>query len=845
MRINNLTAKLSFYSLNIFISITRLFSSKLTNKVNIITTALALVVVTAPDKALAACDPPATSGKTTTCGNLSVQTDTVGTGPGLNDVNLLALSAARIDTGESTAISLDSGSTIVLRERAVVQNNTQGLSGAGAWGLGHNTIEFNNNTRLTLEPGAQILGLGSSPTNDAITAVGSGNTIVNHGLIQGSGRSAIWFESADPDAGANVIDNYGTITSLDPAKTVIGGSGAPLSLTNHTGAVIVGNIAFGPGNDSLTLEGGSTLTGNINGGDGANALILNGAAVSPARADLLSGDISDFQSLTKNGDGEWRLTGNIDNSGSVAPMRVTVNDGTLTLTGDNAYAGDTVINGGTLAAGALKAFSGQSTYTVAPAGTMNLMGFDQTILSLDNAGTINLNGDGGTVLNVTGNYVGDNGQLNFNARLSDDDTHTEKLMVGGDTSGSTRVSVNNAGGSGAATVKGIELISVAGASDGEFLQSGRIVAGAYDYTLERGTGINAANWYLNSSTDDPHPGPGPSPDPIPGPEPELVERPEAGSYAANLAAANTLFANRLEDRQGMTRHVDAPTSADQTTSLWMINQGGHNRSRDDGGQLRTQSNRYALQLGGDIGRWNGGGLDSFQLGVMAGYGNAKSNTGSRVSGYSAKGTVDGYSVGIYATWYANATDKTGLYVDGWTQYGWFDNKVEGRDLKDEEYNSKGASASLESGYALKLGENAAKNTAYFLQPQAQVIWMGVKADDHTEANGTRVSSEGDGNIQTRLGIKAYMHTYSERDKEQDRAFQPFIEANWIHNSDDFGVSMDGITIKQDGAANIGELKLGVEGQINRHFNLWGNVAQQVGDKGYSDTAGMLGVKYLF
>lgn len=29
--------------------------------------------------------------------------------------------------------------------------------------------------------------------------------------------------------------------------------------------------------------------------------------------------------------------------------------------------------------------------------------------------------------------------------------------------------------------------------------------------------------------------------------------------------------------------------------------------------------------------------------------------------------------------------------------------------------------------------------------------MGVKADDHKEANGTNVSGEGDGNIQTRLG----------------------------------------------------------------------------------------------
>ncbi|KEY57693.1 outer membrane protein IcsA autotransporter [Serratia sp. DD3] len=57
--------------------------------------------------------------------------------------------------------------------------------------------------------------------------------------------------------------------------------------------------------------------------------------------------------------------------------------------------------------------------------------------------------------------------------------------------------------------------------------------------------------------------------------------------------------------------------------------------------------------------------------------------------------------------------------------------------------------------------------------------------------------------------------------------------------------MNGITVKQDGAANIAELKLGVEGQVNKQVNLWGNVGQQLGNNGYSDTAVMLGAKYNF
>jgi hypothetical protein len=68
-----------------------------------------------------------------------------------------------------------------------------------------------------------------------------------------------------------------------------------------------------------------------------------------------------------------------------------------------------------------------------------------------------------------------------------------------------------------------------------------------------------------------------------------------------------------------------------------------------------------------------------------------------------------------------------------------------------------------------------------------------------------------------------------------------VEVNWVHNTQDFGSQLNGVLVKQDGAASIGEMKVGVEGQLSKRFGLWGNVAQQVGDKGYSDTSAMLGV----
>ncbi|MCV5539707.1 autotransporter outer membrane beta-barrel domain-containing protein, partial [Escherichia coli] len=89
-------------------------------------------------------------------------------------------------------------------------------------------------------------------------------------------------------------------------------------------------------------------------------------------------------------------------------------------------------------------------------------------------------------------------------------------------------------------------------------------------------------WYLSSSKNTP----GPRPDPEPTPEGHDNNlRPEASSYTANIAAANTMFVTRLHARLGQTQYVDAITGEPKATSMWMRHEGGHNRWRDGSGQL--------------------------------------------------------------------------------------------------------------------------------------------------------------------------------------------------------------------------------------------------------------------
>ena len=439
----------------------------------------------------------------------------------------------------------------------------------------------------------------------------------------------------------------------------------------------------------------------------------------------------------------------------------------------------------------------------------------------------------GNTLTVKGNYLGDNGLLIFNGVLEGDNSPIDKLVINGNTAGVSSVSVHNLGGRGAQTIEGISLIDVEGDSDGDFKKSGRIVAGAYDYDLiKKGT-----NWYLSSSL----------PTPTPTPETHMV-RPETGSYIANLQAANTLFSLSLHDRNGEERYTNAENDRKAVTSMWMRNEGGHNRFSGSDGQNDTQSNRYVLQIGGDIGQWTFDGNDSYRLGVMGGYANQHSNTLNKQTGYKSTGQINGYSTGIYSTWYQNAVSKRGLYIDGWMQYAWFNNEIKGEDIAPETYNSKGLTASLESGYTFQVSSwqtVGGMNNSFYLQPHIQVSWAGVKADNHREEEGTQVQQVGSDNVRTLLGMRAYLNGKSVLDKGNSREFQPFVETNWIHNLKEYGVSMDGQNYAISGSRNIGEIKAGVEGRLTNNLAGWIGVAQQVGGKGYSDTQGTLSIRYKF
>ena len=661
---------------------------------------------------------------------------------------------------------------------------------------------------------------------------------------------------------------------LVKAQTVIG-SGGSLTLRDLQGDEVEANVT-GELRNSISGKGIVSATARTDVElDGDNSRFVGqfnidtGSALSVNEQKNL-GDASVINNglLTISTERSWAMTHSISGSGDVTKLGT----GILTLNKDSAaYQGTTDIVGGEIAFGSDSAInmasqhinihnSGVMSGNVTTAGDVNVMPggtlrVAKTTIggNLENGGTVQMNSEGGkpgNVLTVNGNYTGNNGLMTFNATLGGDNSPTDKMNVKGDTQGNTRVRVDNIGGVGAQTVNGIELIEVGGNSAGNFaLTTGTVEAGAYVYTLAKGKGNDEKNWYLTSKWDGVTPADTPDPinnPPVVDPEGPSVYRPEAGSYISNIAAANSLFSHRLHDRLGEPQYTDSLHSQGSASSMWMRHVGGHERSRAGDGQLNTQANRYVLQLGGDLAQWSSNAQDRWHLGVMAGYANQHSNTQSNRVGYKSDGRISGYSAGLYATWYQNDANKTGAYVDSWALYNWFDNSVSSDNRSADDYDSRGVTASVEGGYTFEAGTFSGSEgtlNTWYVQPQAQITWMGVKDSDHTRKDGTRIETEGDGNVQTRLGVKTYLNSHHQRDNGKQREFQPYIEANWINNSKVYAVKMNGQTVGREGARNLGEVRTGVEAKVNNNLSLWGNVGVQLGDKGYSDTQGMLGVKY--
>ncbi|EBH1701604.1 fibronectin-binding autotransporter adhesin ShdA [Salmonella enterica] len=617
-----------------------------------------------------------------------------------------------------------------------------------------------------------------------------------------------------------------------------------------------------------------TVTGTINPEDASEYMLTEGlswnataTSATPAHGTFTLGAGDSFEVTSVLGD----KTGNGDWDGKSLTK---LGAGKLTLSGANTYSGDTNVQEGTLwlsGDGSIGEMGSQQAVNVSSGATFGGSNVTTVNGKVTNEGTLvfgdseetgaifTLNGDlinmgamtsgsssstPGNTLYVDGDYIGNGGSLYLNTVLGDDDSATDKLVITGDASGSTDLYINGIG-SGAQTTNGIEVVDVGGTSTSDaFVLKNEVNASLYTYRLYWNESDN--DWYLASkaqSDDDDSGGDVTPPDdgddggnvtpPDDGGDVAPQYRADIGAYMGNQWMARNLQMQTLYDREGSQyRNADG--------SVWARFKAGKAESEAVSGNIDMDSNYSQFQLGGDILAW-GNGQQSVTVGVMASYINADTdstgNRGADGSQFTSSGNVDGYNLGVYATWFADAQTHSGVYVDSWYQYGFYNNSVESGDAGSESYDSTANAVSLETGYRYDIALNNGNTVS--LTPQAQVVWQNYSADSVKDNYGTRIDGQDGDSWTTRLGLRVDGKLY----KGSRTVIQPFAEANWLHTSDDVSVSFDDATVKQDLPANRAELKVGLQADIDKQWSVRAQVAGQTGSNDFGDLNGSLNLRY--
>ncbi|EHV2030773.1 fibronectin-binding autotransporter adhesin ShdA [Salmonella enterica] len=594
----------------------------------------------------------------------------------------------------------------------------------------------------------------------------------------------------------------------------------------------------------------------------------------------------DGKTLTKLGAGKLTLSGVNTYTGDT-----NVQEGTLWLAGDGTIGEVGSQQAVNVASGATFGGSNGTTVNgkVTNEGTLVFGDSEETgaIFTLNgdlvNMGTIasgSTSSTPGNTLYVDGNYTGNGGSLYLNTVLGDDDSATDKLVITGDASGTTDLYINGIG-DGAQTTNGIEVVDVGGVSTSDaFVLKNEVNASLYTYRLYWNESDN--DWYLASKaqSDDDDSGGDDSdvtpsdggdddgnvtppddggdggnvtppddggdggdvtpPDdggdvtpPDDGGDVAPQYRADIGAYMGNQWMARNLQMQTLYDREGSQyRNADG--------SVWARFKAGKAESEAVSGNIDMDSNYSQFQLGGDILAW-GNGQQSITVGVMASYINADTdstgNRGADGSQFTSSGNVDGYNLGVYATWFADAQTHSGAYVDSWYQYGFYNNSVESGDAGSESYDSTANAVSLETGYRYDIALSNGNTVS--LTPQAQVVWQNYSADSVKDNYGTRIDGQDGDSWTTRLGLRVDGKLY----KGSRTVIQPFAEANWLHTSDDVSVSFDDATVKQDLPANRAELKVGLQADIDKQWSVRAQVAGQTGSNDFGDLNGSLNLRY--
>ncbi|MEN3931265.1 autotransporter outer membrane beta-barrel domain-containing protein [Microvirga sp. W0021] len=866
-------------------------------------------------------------------GKLSVASD--------GNSSLTISNGAKVTSGTANVgfYNLDNSAPTTIGGQARVVVTGKGTE----WNITQDTASQNNLT----------VGTGNSSANGFNTYGWTGHLEISDGAVVNAGRGSIYGSFTIENAGAAderragyysdvvvtgsesaltfsngfSIGWYGALSIRDGAKvsTVNDGiyfgpasaEGIPIALISGTGSELRSGTGIENDQGVITVADGGLVSVQTRITLESDIAILNiGAAAGEAAA--ASGKV---EAPRIDGVGGRIVFNHTDSNYEFAPLvagtaNMDIYSGTTTLTGANTFAGETTVYGGILRAGGEQTFSAASDFSVRDGATLDVAGFNQQIGALDNAGTVWLNqslsqsnglsrsvSQPGTVLTV-GDYVSNGGTIVFNTVLGDSASLTDRLVIEGaiTNNATTNVTVVNAGGLGAATTgDGILLIQTSGQGDsaiGVFQLSGRVAAGAYEYSLLPGAGSNATNLYLtsalvdtgtidngggtgtgtittnggnktvggNSGNNVAYTGSAVRSFAMPTIQNYRVEVPLASAIAPIATEYGYAMLDTLHERVGdmpvirsqsvyQDRYVKdasgnravARSAASYDNREPQLFAGGWARLIGDRGirdvgsfEKRGPSYDYTfggIQAGLDIfGQEQAGTVD--KAGVYVGYGNISGNVKAANGGKAGDINSDAYTIGAYWT----HKDNGGWYTDAVLQGTWYatDAKsVKGQKLKPDGF---GFIASLEGGYTYDMGNGLA------LEPQAQLAYQNTSFGSFNDAYGQFNIADTD-SLRGRLGLRLNK-TWASGEVSNSMPFSTWVRVNLWHEfmgdskttvSNVYGYNP--VAISSSLTGTWGEIGVGASGQISESVSVFGTGSynHSLDNKGREAWDGRLGV----
>ncbi|HVW54079.1 MAG TPA: autotransporter outer membrane beta-barrel domain-containing protein [Rhizobiaceae bacterium] len=302
---------------------------------------------------------------------------------------------------------------------AILQN------GAGNFTIASTIVDNGGATGFT-KGGTGLVTLTGVNSYTGVTTL-SGGTLQIGSIADGGTASSIGASAADA---ANLVLESGTLrytgasSSTDRGFTLVdGGASRTIDVAAGGADLTFEGLVTGADGAGFTKAGAGTLTLANGGNDYVGATTVSGgtlsvntladggiasgigAASNDSANIVLAGGTLDYTGGTTSTDRGFTLGaggGGIGVAAAGTTLTMTgaavgsgglhkEGDGALVLTGINSYAGDTVVNGGTLRAGSSEAFGSEANnIRVNAGGTLDLGGYDITAGSLRGSGTVDL-----------------------------------------------------------------------------------------------------------------------------------------------------------------------------------------------------------------------------------------------------------------------------------------------------------------------------------------------------------------------------------------------------------------------------------------------------------------------